>query len=458
MSLKRNLFYNVLSNLISKLVRVSEQLLLIPFFITSWGAAYYGEWLTLTIIPSVIAFSDMGFGTAAGNKFVLYYVGGSFQKALNISKTGKYLITFMVIFAIVLSVFSLGILSYFGVFEKSLIDKYDGIAAVSILILARLTSFYSQLFESYYRAARKAALSINLITVRGFLNLIVGVLVLKFEGTIVDYAISQLIVALVFNISFGFYGRSLLPIFKDFKGVFVKEEQKEITRKGFGFLMSPIWQVIYFQGTTFIVRIVLGPESVAIFNTVRTLSRSVNQLYTIVNSSVFPELQYELGAGNLEKAQKLFRLSVFSVFIVSIFGFIFLAIFGLQAYSIWTDNQLEVSNIFWSIMISGILFNALWWSAGVVFSALNKPKMFAIFGVCSAIISVISTYFLTLKFGLIGSSIGYLLLDIFMIILVLPYSCKLMSIRTLDLFKNGLSDSINVIRLINNKFNSNYKY
>jgi hypothetical protein len=42
--------------------------------------------------------------------------------------------------------------------------------------------------------------------------------------------------------------------------------------------MSPMWQAIFFQGTTFVVRILLRPIAVTIFNTVRTvLERQMNE-------------------------------------------------------------------------------------------------------------------------------------------------------------------------------------
>ena len=53
MSTKRNIFFNGIANLLSKTVRIAEQLVLVPFFLSSWGAGYYGEWLTLSIFPSI---------------------------------------------------------------------------------------------------------------------------------------------------------------------------------------------------------------------------------------------------------------------------------------------------------------------------------------------------------------------------------------------------------------------
>ena len=171
MSLKKRVLSNGLASIFQKGVRVLEQLFLVPFFISAWGAAYYGEWLTLTIIPSVIAFSNLGFGSAAANSFVLSYAADRKQEAADISKTGTYIITVMVGVAMLLSIGVIVILDYFHIFDKSLIDSREAIIAVSVLIFAQLLNFYIQLIEAYYRAAEKAALSINLITIKAAANL-----------------------------------------------------------------------------------------------------------------------------------------------------------------------------------------------------------------------------------------------------------------------------------------------
>ena len=92
------------------------------------------------------------------------------------------------------------------------------------------------------------------------------------------------------NLYFGRRGRGLLIINLSYEGQVDSQVIKNIFIKGFGYFITPLWQAIYFQGTTLVIRVILGPESVTIFNTVRSLTRSVNQLYTMINVSVFPEL------------------------------------------------------------------------------------------------------------------------------------------------------------------------
>tara|TARA_R100001594_G_scaffold115190_1_gene150076 strand:- start:155 stop:1369 length:1215 start_codon:yes stop_codon:yes gene_type:complete len=387
-----------------------------------------------------MAFSNLGFGSAAGNSFVLTYTSGNKQKAADISKTGLYIITIMISSALVLSAIVILVLNYFHVFDKSLINSQDAIIAVSIMILSQLLMFYLQLFEAYYRAAQKASLSINLITTKSAASIGFGLLVLLLGYGIVEFAISQLFVTVIFIIFYGLKGRKIIGLHKTFKGVKDKAILKAITTKGLSYLMLPMWQIIYFQGTTFVVRIVLGPEAVAIFNTTRTLSRSINQILYMIEPTVFPELQIQIGKANWKMARKIFRISLIGVFILSFIGFIGLALFGLWFYNLWTQNQLEVPSTMWYIMISAMLFNAVWYVTEMVFRAFNEPKLMGWFGLGSAIVSVLATYVLSNFMGLTGAAIGAVLLDAILVILVVPHGCKLLNFSPKELVQNGIKD------------------
>lgn len=435
--LKKNIFKNGIATALQKMVAVGEQLLLVPFFINAWGVEYYGEWITLTIIPTVLSFSNFGFGTAASNSFVLNYVAGKVQVAANYFKTGFIIISGSIIFGFILTAFVLYILDLLDVFNKSLILRNDAILAVTLLIVARLFNFYNQLFTAHFIAVRKAALSINLLTINKGLILTGSLIVLLLGYGIVEFACVQLITILIFNVFYGLKGHKMLTFDDTLQSKYIRSYSREIIRKGFGFLMAPIWQVIYFQGTIFVVRIVLGAEAVVVFSTVRKLTRTINQIFIMINGTVFPELQYELGKGNIIKAQNLFKTSILVVFIIAFLGVLFLGVFGLWFYEIWTSNQLEVPIIMWYVFIVGILFNALWWTSGMVFRALNKPRYFAKLGVISAFISVIVSYMLSVPYGLNGVAMGTLVLELIMAIFLLPKACKLMGIQSREIIKDG---------------------
>lgn len=446
MSVKKNILKNGIASFLQKGIRILDQLLLVPFFITSWGVAYYGEWLTLTIIPTLLGLSDFGFGTAAANTFVLRYASGDKKGAADIAKSGYLIAWIMIFFGLFISVLALYILDYFKIFDKSLINKQDAIISISILMLARLLSFLQQIFEAYYRSVRKANISINILSFNTGFCLLLSVIVLYFGGGVIYFALANLISTTIFLIVYITVAKRLLPISKQFKGDIVKTDIKYVINKGLAYLFTPIWQAIYFQGSTFVVRIVLGAEAVAIFNTVRTVARSVNQVFNLVSSSIISELQFEYGNGNLEKVRKIFRMALSFVIVVAFCGIIFLYVGGPWLYEMWTQKALKPPTAMWNIFLIGIGFNAVWWISSVIFQATNRPFDFAVAGTIAAIISVIGSYFLTEYYGLTGAAIGNLILDLILFLYVLPRSCKLIGQPLYSLIKDSLSDSKQIIK------------
>lgn len=455
MSIKKNLLKNGLASAFQKVIKIAEQLLLVPFFISAWGAAYYGEWLTLTIIPTIIGFSDLGFGTSACNFFILKYASDDKQGAANISKSGFLSVHIIVFATIIISSVIMILLNHFNIFDKSIIPKQDAILAIAFLMLARILGFYQPINEAYFRAARKAALSINLLSAYSVLNLIVGFVVLFSGQGIVIYAFSNLVVAIIYTLAYTFMARKTLPINKEFKGRLLKSDIRSIFHKGLGFLLLPVWQALFFQGTTFVVRLVLGPVAVTVFNTVRTLTRAVNQANAMVISSVLPELQYELGAGRFSQARKIFRFGLAIILSISLGGMLFLFLFGPWFYEVWTHKELNPPTMMWNMFIIGIVFSGAWWLASDVLIAANKPFEFTIAGTIAAAVAVLASYFLSLHFGLTGAAIGSLFLDVSLFLYVFPVSCKLIKQPILRLFYDLKEDYNEFMKKRGHKINTN---
>jgi O-antigen/teichoic acid export membrane protein len=267
---------------------------------------------------------------------------------------------------------------------------------------------------------------------RSLLSLVAGVLALYGGCGVVGFALAQLVAMLVSQIIRSVVG---IRVFHEtIRGQWSTEEAKNLAKRGLGFLCTPIWQSVYFQGTTFVVRVVLGAEAVAVFNTIRTVCRSVNQIFTIVSGSITPELQCEYGSGNLSTVQRVFRRALHFVAFVAIIGVAALGIVGRPLYAWWTHNTLLVPNSMWYIFMSGILFNALWWTAGTIFQVTNRPYRFALYGIVSASVSTLLTYILSLFFGLSGAAMGYVVMDVLMFLLVIPTASSYLQLPLRELW------------------------
>ena len=439
MSIIKGIVSNGLANIVQKLVRIADQLFLVPFFLTHWGAAMYGEWLTLTIIPSVLAFSDLGFGSAVSNSFVLAYAAGDKQKAADLRKSGFWIISLSVFIGIILSAVAMIVCDQMHLFDKSQINGHDAILAVIFMMIARLLSFYNQLIEGFFRGARKAAMGSLLGSANHLIGIAVGITVLSLGYGVVAFAISNCVVSIVHVLIYSIIGAKLVS-FDGHNGRNLKSDIGSIVKKGMGYMMTPIWQCIYFQGTTFAVRLALGPEAVALFNTIRTVCRSVNQLFSVINASIFPDLQYEYGQGHHDTVRKYFRVAVILSMFVGLIGFVGLSIFGLDIYGWWTQSVLAVPRGVWYIFMVGVLLNAVWWTSTVTYRMTNKPYHLAVASTLTAVISVGLTYALAIVWGEIGAAIGSTLFELVMALYVLPDSCRNLDMLAKDLFVNFKAD------------------
>lgn len=85
--------------------------------------------------------------------------------------------------------------------------------------------------------------------------------------------------------------------------------------------------------------------------------------------------------------------------------------------------------------MAGIVFNALWWIASVIFRAINQPYYLSFCGLASSAFSILLSFILAKLYGLVGAAIGFLMMDVLMTLLVFPKANKIVGLQLLDLFK-----------------------
>jgi O-antigen/teichoic acid export membrane protein len=172
-----------------------------------------------------------------------------------------------------------------------------------------------------------------------------------------------------------------------------------------------------------------------VFNTVRTVCRSVNQIFSIINAAIFPDLQFEYGRGNLPLVQKLFRIAVDFSIIIGFIGSCTLCVIGLNLYNWWTQNALPVDKTVWNIFMIGVFMNAVWWTSVISYRMTNQPKHFAIASTSMACFSVLVCYTTSKVWGFNGAALATTLFETIMAIYILPDSCKLLRMKVTNLFK-----------------------
>ena len=74
----------IAANIYDKSAITIVQLGTIPLLTNAWGAEGYGVWLTLMTIPTFLALSDFGLGTAAGVAITQHVAQGKYEEALEV--------------------------------------------------------------------------------------------------------------------------------------------------------------------------------------------------------------------------------------------------------------------------------------------------------------------------------------------------------------------------------------
>src|SRR5665213_657107 len=90
---KRRLILGLISNWISKLAGTFIQLIQVPFFLHFWAEPVYGNWIILNAIPNYLSFSNIGFGTVAGNEMTMAVARDDRASALRVFQSCWWLIS-----------------------------------------------------------------------------------------------------------------------------------------------------------------------------------------------------------------------------------------------------------------------------------------------------------------------------------------------------------------------------
>src|SRR6202045_5026786 len=103
-STKRRLALGFLSNWVSKLAATIIQLIQVPVFLHFWSVPLYGEWMIINSIPAYLSFSNVGFGSVAGNEMTMLVARDDREGALRVFQSCWWLIA--IICTVVIAVLS----------------------------------------------------------------------------------------------------------------------------------------------------------------------------------------------------------------------------------------------------------------------------------------------------------------------------------------------------------------
>jgi O-antigen/teichoic acid export membrane protein len=422
---KRRLFVGFATTLVSKAASTVIQLVQVPVLLHFWGETMFGVWLVLTGIPTYLSFSNIGFGSVAGNEMTMLMARDEQDAALGVFQSCWWWI------ALVMGVTGAGmsvalwLLPMGRLLHVDAISEHDVSWALFWLGLAVLFGQLEQLLQSAYRCIARysygnflksclslAAFGVQLVPVmRGYGP----------RTTAMVFALANITVTLILCVMV----KRDIPWISYGWGHASFREIKRLTRPSLAFMGFPLGNALNIQGSQLAVNYALGAEAVAVFGTARTVSRLALQAVEMVKNTVWPELSIAFGAGNMELVRTLHRRAVQIALLVSLGVVAIVAAFGPTFLHKWTLGKVPSSPGLVGLLLVVVVFYSLWSTSSTLVAAINLHERLATVYSIATGVTVVVTYFAALRYGLFGAAGSLLLSELIMDAYVLPSSLRI---------------------------------
>lgn len=396
---------NLLAGSLGRVITGLVPLVLVPFMIRAWGLSEYGEWLILTAIPTYIMLSpDLGLAGAVVNQMTISTARGDRREAICLYRTSWLCLTAMGL----LFVLGGGLVAHWVNWKHIGVSQLFPEAA-AIIALACVPIFLDQqvyLTFGVYRSARQNPRSQLIWSVASAFYLIVGVAALMLKGGPIQYLVAIIAARAVFLGVFLIDARKIMPDFSlGLSGVSLREIRPYIV-PGLGHAGMPLVYALQKEGLLLVIGAILGPVSVAIFQTTRTAVNGAKSLMTWTSNAVLFEIPALVGENRMSAVRRLLVLNAQGALLIVLSWSLMLGIFGESIFHLWLHHEGVFSESLTLIMAASILPFALGNSFWVILLATNKIHYAVALLIPGAALSLGIAAVGAVLYGLNGAAMG----------------------------------------------------
>ncbi len=367
----------------------------VPIFLKVIGPHLYGEWILINSIVFYFTYSDFGLNRVLANSMTIDVSNGNIKRALiNFQKALTFVlfISGLVIFLTLFLFYSNRL--YFLI--RSEFISFDSISQIFLfLILNAIITLNLTYIEAVYRSSDNFAFGTYIISTIQLISQLGLLIILYFSKNLVLSVFFMSIVSLTGYFIAVILLKKKCSWFEIRLKIPDKKFFKEFLNPSIAYLFYQIGNSINMQGLNIVVGIILGPITLSIFSTIRTMVNSVKQFINLISHTYWPEFSREFGKKDFSIAKKLlnqaFRINLYGTLILTIV----LLLFGKEIYLVWTSHRLAFDDLFFYLLVIS-LFTYSFWNTNFYFLIASNNHSFTavIFMFFSLTQLAISTYLL----------------------------------------------------------------
>lgn len=396
---------------LGQVLNVGIRLLLVPLFISTWGAATYGHWLTLTSLAAWIGLGDLGGQLYFVNRMTAAWASNEMEHFQELLSTGLFLFlaSSILMFVIVASCITwLPISSWLDI---QIIDSQIISIVLLLMALRFVIALPIGLLLGVFRATGAQATSVmyvNLMLVIQFVGSTIALMTK--QGMLVLAGLEVVPVLVVAIIVLNVLRKRLPPEIKiwDFK-YSSKKILKEAISPSFHFLGIQLSMAIIIQGCIIVIARALGPLEVVAFSAMRTVANVLSQLLAMLSHSAWPEFTKLHSTKQNEKLTFLFKTILLLSLMSGVTYLVILHNFGELLFNWWLKNKVTYQPLTMFLLSSFVILNTLWTFGGYLLMATNNHSEYARLQLPVNLLALIFFYFGAKHLGLPGSAGGLIL-------------------------------------------------
>lgn len=424
-SVKRRLTLGFIANWIGRLASTIIQLVQVPVFLHFWSVPLYGEWMIVNSLPAYLSFSNVGFGSVAGNEMTMMVAREDRAGALRVFQSCWWLITIICTAVIALLSGALYFLPAARLLKLHSISPSDTKWIIFYLGVSVMLGQFEQLLQSAYRCIGRYPFGSVLKSSMSLAAFACMIFAVVFGG-------GARVTALVFAVA-NVTGTLLLCILvrRDIPWIEYGwshasfDEIRQLARPAIAFMGFPLGNALNLQGTLLAVGYALGPTAVVVFGTARTVSRVALQMVSMVNTTFEPEMSIAFGAGNFALTRTLLRRACQLALIVAAVLVVAMMAVGPWFLHRWTGGHVPPSGTLLAILLFVVVLYALWSTSSTLMTSTNQHQRLAAYYVAGTGVTCVLCYFLARRYGLYGAASSLLLSELVMNLYVVPASLRI---------------------------------
>lgn len=396
------------ADILGQALNIGIRLILVPLFLSAWGAEAYGEWLILTAIAAWFGLGDLGGQLYFINRLTAEWTAGKLDQFQRTYSTG---LSFFLGASIALLLCVLIGLSYLPVADWLAIKSVSH-AEVKIILLFMALRFLVALpigmILGIYRAIGIQATSVMYGNLILLIQFIASAVVLLSGGQMfLLAALEALPFLLILFVVVWDLRRRMPPVFSLFS---FDQADREIFRMAIlpslHFLGLQVSAAIIIQGVVLVIARTLGPVEVAMFSSMRIVANVISRFTSVLAHAAWPEITRLATLGQDKELANLFRIVTQATLFIGLCYLCLIVIRGEMLYRWWLNDALEYD--FWAMYLLAcqVVMNMLWTWGGNVLMATNRHEGYARWQLPVNLFSLLLSYWGADKFGLIGCLAG----------------------------------------------------